>query len=585
MVQIEFTATTPFAGGQDFGAGAYERATGIARGALDPTAAANAGIVDLALAPRNAAGLVEWSTEIALLRPTNAARRNGRLVVDITNRGRKRVFGSLYDGTGDIATMNALESPASVGNAMPLSAGTSFFWHGWDPETPRANGNLRLSLPILEGITGPCRDEFVFGTRITPADRPSAPLSYPAVLAAGGRLTVRRTQEDPRREVPFSFVGERAIAVEGGFERGSIYEFHYTATGARPLGMGLAATRDLVAALRTQEAARCVVGLGISQSGRFLRHFLGLGLNQALDGARVFDGVFSHVGGAGRVFMNQRFAQPDRTGCWHEDRDFPEVWAPMALPADVSGVKVMQSNSSTEYWQKGACLIHTTPDGSADLSDPATSRHYLIAGTKHAASAGGSTAKGIGTNTNNPHNPGPALRALLEALFQWCEAGVAPPESRVPRLADATLVPAAQVLARFAGRGLALPRFASAAAEITDWVNAKRGPDMPALVAAVDADGNELAGVRLPDLAVPRGTYTGWNTYAAPGLGGEQADREGTFLAFPPERLAALYPTPAAYVAAVRAAAEALGRDRLLLAEDVAAFITRAEREGPVPPA
>ncbi len=614
IARFEVLAVAPFAAGRDFGAGAYERVTGLAHGALDPNDPRNAGIADLALAPRNAAGLVEYSTEVALLRPADPARSSGRLVHDVTNRGRKRVMGNLYDAVVDPAAANALEVAEAAGNGMGLRAGASYSWCGWDPEAPRANGNLRMSIPVIEGVTGPCRDEFVFGTRITPADRPTAPLSYPAVVAAGGRLTVKRTRDGAAREVAFEFAGERAIRLlpEGmGFERGSIYEFWYTATGARPLGVGLCATRDLVEFLRRDSASplaahqpRTVLAVGISQSGRFLRHFIGLGLNADSAGRRVFDGVLTHVAGAGRVFMNERFAQPDRTACWHEDLGFPEAWFPIAAAAsrdpmtgEVAGLLpglptdplLMESNTSTEYWQKGACLAHTAADGSADLAEHPGARQYLIAGTKHGAAAGLTTAKGNATNPNNPHNPGPALRALLEALAAWVEHGTAPPPSRVPRLADGTLVPAEQVIAAFPRvPGVALPRFATQVAPVADWVAGRHADaGWRSLVPAVDADGNERAGVRLPDIAAPLGSFTGWNMYAAEGLGGELADREGTFLAFPAQRdpadprapLAERYPDRAAYVAAVRVAAEALVRDRLLLAEDAAWFVARAERE------
>ncbi len=617
--RLEQVVATPFAAGRDFGAGGYERVTALAHGAVDPADPRNAGIVDLGLAPRNGEGLVEYSTELALLRPADPGRSSGRLVHDVTNRGRKRVMGNLYDAVADPATANAVEAAEAAGNGMGLRAGASYAWCGWDPETPRANGNLRISIPTLPGVTGPCRDEFVFGTRITPADRPTAPLSYPAVTAAGGQLTVRRMRDGAAREVAFEFAGDRAIRLlpEGTpFERGSIYEFRYTASGARPLGLGLLATRDLVEYLRRDPASplaahrpRTVLGVGISQSGRFLRHFIGLGLNADSAGRRVFDGVLTHVAGAGRVFMNERFAQPDRTACWHEDLAFPEAWFPLAaaastdptsgavaglLPGAATDPLLMESNTSTEYWQKGASLVHTVADASADLPEHPRARHYLISGTKHGAAAGLTTAKGNAANPNNPHNPGPALRALLEALAAWVEHGTLPPPSRIPRLADGTLVPAAEVIAGFPRLpGLALPRFATPVAPVADWVAGRLAEtSWRCLVPAVDADGNERAGIRLPDIAAPRGTHTGWNLYAAEGLREELADREGTFLAFPTQPdpadprapLSQRYPDRAAYVAAVRAAAEALARDRLLLPEDAAACIARAEAAGPVPP-
>jgi hypothetical protein len=621
---FEVTATESFAEGRDFGAGPYLRIAGLARGALDPADPRNACIDDLELAPRNAAGLVDYATEVVILRPADSARGNGRLLYDVTNRGRKMSFAAVFESHATTqAEQNAMRTAVAAGNAAPLRAGTTMVWSGWDPEAPRANDGLRIELPMLPGITGLSRDEFVFGTRIAPADRPTAPLSYPVADPdpAKARLTVRRTRDAAAEPVgAWEYAGPRAIRLlpDGTrFTPGSIYEFTYPATGARPLGMGYAATRDLIAFLRHAEAGnpiadlprRSSLAIGISQAGRFLRHFIDLGMNEDAAGRPVFDGVLSHIAGAGRVFINARFAQPDRTATWHEDFAYPEVWFPMAAASSTDPIsgrrdgllrgaptepKLIEVNTSTEYWQKGASLTHTTPDGTADLPEPANLRQYFCAGTKHGGRDGAGTAPGNAFHTNNPHSASPLLRALLAALEAWVEQAVPPPPSRVPRLADATLVPGEVALAAFpAIPGSLRPRFVTPVAAVEDWVAGKRGPEAwRPLVPALDADGNELGGVRLPDIAVPRGTHTGWNLYAAEGLRGELCDREGSFLAFaadeaarqaagdPRPSLAARYPTPAAHVAAVRAAAAALVAERLLLPGDAAAFVARAQRLG-----
>lgn len=629
ITAFEVTAQESFSGGEDFGAGPYLKISGIARGELDPADPRNAPIVDLGLAPRNARGRVDYATEVVILRPADPARANGRLLYDVTNRGRKMMFGGVFDAPGGQPELNALTTPGSVGLALPLRAGTTVVWSGWDPEAPRANGGLRIDIPVLPGITGMVRDEFVFGTRINPADRPTAPLSYPAAETdpAKASLTVRRRREDAPQPVAFAFAGERAIRLlpEGtAFTPGSIYEFRYTATGARPLGMGYAATRDLVSFLRHGEAdgqgrpgplagitVRATFALGISQSGRYLRHHIDLGMNADTAGRRVFDGVLAHIAGAGRVFANDRFAQPDRTATWHEDFAHPENWFPLAaaeatdpatgrrgalLKGDGSDPLLMEVNTSTEYWQKGASLIHTDPAGTQDLHALPNVRHYLVAGTKHGGRFGATTARGRCHNPNNPHSASPLLRALLAALEGWVEAGTPPPPSRVPRLADGTLVPADEALRRFpAVPGTLRPRFATPVAPVVDWVAGRRGAEEAwrPLVPAVDADGNERAGVRLPDIAVPRGTHTGWNLYAAAGLQEEPCDREGSFIPFaadaaarqaagdPRPSLAERYPSQAAYVAAVRVAAEVLAAERLLLPADAEAYVAAARERGP----
>lgn len=625
---FEVTAREEFAGGQDFGAGPYLRIAGIARGELDPADPRHAAIADLALAPRNARGQVEYATEVVILRPADPARANGRLLYDVTNRGRKMIFAYAYDAATAQAELDGLRTAASVGLALPLRVGTTLVWSGWDPDAPRTEDRMRIDIPVLPGVTGTVRDEFIFGTRVHPEGRPTAPLSYPVADRDPGKasLTVRRRRENAPRPVAFAYAGDadppRAIRLEPEgtrFEPGSIYEFRYPATGARPLGIGYAATRDLVSFLRHGEAdgqdrpgplagiaVRSTIALGISQAGRWLRHQIDLGMNADTRGRRVFDGALAHIAGAGRVFANERFAQPDRTATWHEDFAYPESWFPLAaaettdpatgrrgalLKGDGSDPLLMEVNTSTEYWQKGASLVHTDPAGLRDLPALPNVRHYLVAGTRHAGRFGVSTEPGRCHNPNNPHSAGPLLRALLAALEDWVETGTAPPPSRVPRIADGTLVPAEEVLRRFpAVPGALVPRFATPVAPVIDWVAGLRGAEEAwrPLVPAVDADGNERAGVRLPEIAVPRGTHAGWNLYAAEGLRSEPCDREGSFLPFAPDAaarqaagdprpsLAERYPGPAAYVAAVRVAADVLAAERLLLPADAEAYVAAA---------
>jgi hypothetical protein len=317
----------------------------------------------------------------------------------------------------------------------------------------------------------------------------------------------------------------------------------------------------------------------------------------------VFDGVFTHVAGIGRVFHNTPFAQPFRTRTWHEDHDFPEVEFPFSaatlvdpisgtsdalLRGEESDPKLIETNTSTEYWQKGASLLHTDPLGTQDVALPAKVRGYLLAGTQHGGKANMPRDKGPCVNPRNWHDPMPAIRALLVALDEWVVTDRAPPDSRLPHIADGTLVPAEEVVLPPVP-GLTRPRAANDVAPLPDWTQ----PQAPArawraLVPQVDLDGNERAGIRLPDIAVPRGTFTGWNLYAAPYASGELADRDGTFLAFaetPAARQAAGDPRPslqeryadaAAYGAAVRDCVAALQRDRLLLAEDAEQYARAA---------
>jgi hypothetical protein len=628
ITDISVTDIATFADGHEFGAaGAYVRIKGVARGMLDPGAAENAGIVDLDKAPRNARGLVEYATDFDILRPKDALRGSSILVYDVPNRGSKRIFSLLDDVVAD--GTNDPKTKEDAGLGFLLGRGYSLVWSGWDPGAPRANGGLGAEFPsVLDNgkpVTGRIRDEFHFGTR-APGDGSLRRLSYQAASTDknGARLTVRDRESDPRSEIApeaWEFVDDRSIRLlpEGRkFEPVKIYELWYEATGAKVLGIGYASVRDLVSFLRYRSANRggipnpLVSGMsgishalafGVSQSGRFLRHFLDLGMNRDSEGQRVFDGVFSHVAGAGKVFANHRFGMPGRTATQHEDRLYPENWFPFGttaatdpfsgksgaiLQGDTTDPLVIETNSSTEYWQKGASLVHTDPGGRGDAELPANARAYLIAGTQHGGRPGVDPRPGPCCNPRNPHSATPALRALFVALEEWVSKGVAPPPSRVPSIAAGTAIPAEQV------RMPRVPGFAHApgANRIIAAVDCVDPPETGATqaydtyVSAVDEDGNETAGIRLPPIAVPLGTHTGWNVYRE--QPDELADRDGSFIAFPRTRtnrdaaddprpsLEERYGAPAAYVAKVEAAAAALVAERLLLPADAAAFVAAA---------
>lgn len=576
IVAIEIKSRAPFVGGAGFGTvGAYERLDGVAIGELDPAHPANRGIVNLDKAPRNARGRVEYRSEVCILRPVDAAKGNGRILDQVNNRGRIMLFANLCAGK----VGNQPATAADLGNALPLKRGFTLVWSGWDPGAPRANGGLGLDAPVATDGGAPIvrriREEFISGSRGGVLEQ--FRLSYEAASQNDAVLTVRRTQKAPKQPVRFEFVDARTVRLaEGAPEAGSIYELRYSATNPRVLGIGFAATRDLISCLRGSTDGRDLLGrqvthalgFGISQAGRYLRDHLAQGFNQDENGGRVFDGIYTHVAGIGRVFLNTPFGQPGRTRTWHEDHDFPEIEYPFATAA--ADVKVMESNTSTEYWQKGASLLHT--DGARDVALPANVRGFFMAGTQHGGKAGMPRDAGPCVNPRNWHDPMPAVRALLVALDEWVAEGREPPGSRLLRIADGTLVKA-EAVAWPEMSGLVPPRAANDVVALDDWTD----PKVPvqtwqALVPQVDADGNENAGVRLPDIAVPTGMFAGWNLYRAPMPEGELADREGTYLAFSTDR----YPSKDAYVARVRDVVEVLIRDRLLLEEDAAGYLARA---------
>jgi hypothetical protein len=591
----------PFAGGAAFGAsGVYERIEGVVSGALDPSHPANRGIALLNQAPRDADGLVRYKSSYILLRPADPVLGNGRLIYEVNNRGRIMMLANLCAG----APGNDPKSLAELGNALPFRMGFSLLWTGWDPAAPKATG-LWLEAPAIEGLTRPIREEFVSGTRLGVHE--AFRLSHDAVRIIA--VTVRRTQTVERIPVPFVLADARTVrlAQEGTKPvTGSIYEVRYEATNPRVQGIGFAATRDIVSHIRshgvdfTGRTITHTLAFGISQAGRYLRDHIAQGFNAGCDGARVFDGVLTHVAGIGRVFLNTPFAQPFRTRTRHEDHDFPEIEFPFSsavmtdpvtgateglMRGDAGDPKLIETNTSTEYWQKGASLLHTDPLGGHDVALPPNVRGYLIAGTQHGGKAGMPRDNGPCVNPRNWHDPMAAIRALLVALDEWVATDREPPESRLPKIADGSLVPAGEV-AFPAVLGLTPPAAANEVYPLADWTD----PRAPAhawrpLVPQVDADGNEIAGIRLPAIAVPTGTFTGWNLYREPHPAGELADRDGTFIAFaatkeargadPRLSLAERYDSETTRVAQVKRVVDALRQQRLLLAEDAERLVLR----------
>jgi hypothetical protein len=636
LINLKIDRMEPFADGQEFGtAGGYLRITGTAYGELDPDHPLNAVIVNLDKAPRNGRGLVEYEAEFDILRPADVERGNRRILYEVLNRGRKNLLPVFHVAPETSPTSyNDPVTATDAGTGFTFRAGYTLVWSGWDPDAPRVNHGLAMRVPVATHhgttIVRTIRDEFVFGTRV-PTTRLTAPLSYEAATLDQGqaRLTVRTREGDPRTEIPpsqWAYANARSIKLlpEGtAFQPGLIYDFWYPAKDPKVLGIGFAATRDLISFLRYEArdragnanpvalnggdlGFRAVLAFGQSQSGRYLRDHVALGFNQDEAGRKVIDGYLSHVAGIGKVFANYEFGQPYRTRTQHEDHWFPENHFPFAhatLTDPVTGQTgglwrgdgfdplVIEVNTSTEYWQKGASLLHTDPLGQQDIVIPPSVRHYMMAGTQHGGRAGMRAARGTGIHPRNPHDPTPALRALLVALDQWVTEGEEPPASRVPTLAAGTLVAPTGV--KFPDiPGLQAPGFADRVDVLTDWVHPESTPTSAytPLVSQVDGDGNETAGIRLPAIAVPLATHTGWNLYKAPYPEGELCDREGSYVPFAKtkvERLANGDPRPSleerygnheAYVQRVKEVVRELQEARLLLPEDAARFVDEAAR-------
>jgi hypothetical protein len=498
-----------------------------------------------------------------------------------------------------------------MGDPLLFEQGFTLVWVGWEWDVPRRPGMLALDGPRIPGLTGLVRSEIIRNqrtTRGTLGDRAQTP--YAVADPDAATMTWRDDPTGPRTVVPRSlwrFLEDgNGVELEPGFVPGRIYEVIYKGKDPTVTGLGSAAIRDYISYLKQTGVVKRAIGFGTSQSGRFMRTFVYEGFNADEQGARVFEGVWAHVGGAGRGSFNIRFGQPSRDGHQRLNRFYPTDIFPFSdLPQTGSGrtdsllarataqgvvPKIFYTNGSYEYWGRGASLIHTTVDGKRDFAPGPESRIYYLAGTQH-----GPNANPVRHDTENPANPQDyrfALRALLLAMNAWITSGAAPPDSRLPLIAKHELVaPAALRFPQIPGVHLPKepytvyrldfgPDFRSKG--IIDFEPPKLGKPFPILVPQVDADGNEISGVRLPEQSVPLATYTGWNLRdASIGAPGVTYDMVGSFLPFPRTRadrekmgdprpsIEERYKSREDYLQRVAAAAETLVRARLLMAVDV----------------
>jgi hypothetical protein len=641
VVRVEVAGRADVLSGKSFGlAGAYEKLTATVYFALDPQNEANRIITDIALAPRNARGEVEFSADLYILKPKQMVRGNGAALLEIGNRGRKGLLGTFSRAQGSLDP----ETEAHFGDGFLLREGFTLVWVGWQFDPPATPGLMYVRPPragsATEPVRGLVRSNFVVNDRTyehTLADRDHVPYPAAAPDAPQSRMTVRQRVEDAPHEIPrnqWRFARMEAgqpvadsgkVWLQGGFEPGKIYEVVYVSENPPVVGAGAAAVRDMISQLKFEGAPDLGVargdlnralGFGTSQSGRFLRTFLYYGFNRDEAGRKVFDALMPHVAGGGRGSFNHRFAQPSRDAHPFLNFFYPTDIYPFTDVEQTdpeSGLsdgllthnlkpehrpKVFYTNSSYEYWGRAASLIHTTIDGRRDAPLPETTRIYLIAGTQHGPAAF-PPSTGIGQQLSNPMDYRWALRALLKALDRWVAEGVEPPSSRYPRIADSTLLtpeklnfpklPGVNYSTRIhkAYRADYGPKFYSAG--IVSNQPPKIGKAFPMMVSAVDADGNERAGIRLPELAAPLATYTGWNLFnAKAGPADEISSMVGSYIPLArtaAERKAAGDPRPsieeryssrADYLGRVSEAALALASEGYLLEADLAEVLRRA---------
>jgi hypothetical protein len=650
VVRLEILSRTPANNGAAVGTiGPFEVIRGRVHGEVDPKDPHNAIIQDLPLAPRNARGRVEYVATFTLARPLDPARSSGVLLYQVVNRGNGQVT---IGPDGDLSLIS-----------------------GWQGDLVPTENNQTIEVPIARQadgspLTGPVLVRFINvpdGTN-TAAIRLSSmgggPPRYPpvdlndraAALTMHASETLAGVQGGltavPRADwafadcatTPFPGVPDPAkICLRTGFRADRIYELTYTARDPLVLGLGLAATRDIVSFFRYAARDRAgnpnpiagavahTVSIGDSQSGNFIRTFLHLGFNQDEGNRIVWDGAFPRIA-ARQTPLNFRFALPGGAATLYEPGSEGVVWwAPYedrarGLPraglldrctATRTCPKIIEAFGSTEFWglRISPDLIGT--DAAADIPLPDSVRRYYYPGTTHGGGRGGFDVDGVtGGACTLPNNPNPeadTTRALTRALVAWVVSGTAPPESRYPRLASGDLVPANRTAIGLpAIPGLTFhdgilnpvldydfgPSFH--AADLTGVIT--RQPPrirqvIPTYVPRVDADGNETSGVGSVLFQAPLGTYLGWNLTRSGIFAGQGCGFTGGYVPFArtrAERAAARDPRPSleerygtleGYVCTVRRAAGQAVRDRFLLPGDAERLIAEARASRVLPPA
>ncbi len=588
VTHIDIQQRGPLSGGKAFGdVGPYEYLAGVLHFTADPQHPDNAVICDLALAPRNPEGLVEYSAEFHLLKPVNPP-SSGRLLVDSINRGNMTALSMFNyslrrtDGNPDVDT----------GDGLLMRQGYSVLSVGiqWDP--PESPERMRAWFPEAlnngQRLTGQATVQW-WPNKLTPhqmlSDAGHKPYRTAELDDPTAVLTVRDHQDGEPTILPRSswqFAREvdgdvkpddRFAWLEGGFQPGKVYELTYTAIGAPVIGLGFLGYRDAASFLKhgTEPEGNPLAGTidfayawGQSMNGRWLREYLYWGLNRDEQGRQVFDGMFAHIGSSRRGEFNLRFGQPSTNILRAPGNIYPFAFTATPEPVieenrglldrtrdNGSMPRLIHTNSGMEYWWSGASLGHTTVDGTKDIPPPDDVRMYYLTGAQHGPGTLPLSDTTIdGFKAQQPMNTldyRPAMRALLDALDRWVREGVEPPPSAVPMVREGTAVPRESIETPYT----AIPG-AAWLAHLPQRLRLDYGLDpdaglltyppkedgaYPTLVSAVDVDCNEVAGIRLPDVSEPLATYTGWNvrhaSMGSPGLMTSGSPLFGTTLPFP----------------------------------------------------
>ena len=618
LIRIEVSSRQDVLNGKPFGsAGAYEKLKGKAYFAVEPSKPHNQIIADLDKAPRNAQGKVEFSSDIFILKPKDPSRGNGVVLLDIVNRGNKALLSTFNHARGSADPSNEPD----FGDGLLMREGFTMAAIGWQFDVPKQNDRIGFDAPIASNdgqpITGWVDPWFIPNQRSDSFEYASGYFShaYPPVDANNPnyRLTAREGFVSaprllPRQDWQFGRMQNGQIqfdpnwiTLKGGFKAGTTYQVIYESKDPPVAGLGFAAIRDLASEFKYNSGAivhgRYVYTYGASQTGRYQRHMIYEGFTTDERNRQAIDALFIQTGATGIGSFNERFAQPNELGSFTQTK-FPIRYEtttdPVTGKRDGLGArvpagqepKIFLVDTGSEYWDRGrvAALRHLSIDGTEDLPDPPNVRVFSLAGTQHASSSWPPSGNG-GQLKSNPSDYRWAQAALLMDLDAWTRRGVAPPPSKHPMLGDATLVSQSKIqFPNISGVQWPLHVPGGYRADLPGGLSV-----LPFLVPQVDSDGNDIGGIRLPEQAVPLGTYCDWG-FRSESIGAPDTliAMAGSFIPFaktkaerektrdPRPSIEERYSGRADYLQRVEQAANLLVKDRFLLQEHIKPVVEAA---------
>ncbi|MDP6511703.1 MAG: alpha/beta hydrolase domain-containing protein [SAR202 cluster bacterium] len=646
VVGFDINTQRILADGKSWGeVGPYEELLGTLHFATDPLNDANSRITDVELAPRSDQGLVEFTADVSIILPVDRARGSGKLLLDVVNRGNRVGLPVFNSGPRmEIEADTPVDYDVDLGNGFLMRHGYTVMACGWQVDTPKKPALITLQGHTVEGMTGRVYTQLQSQSdthNLLLSDKGHQPYPAADMVEAGASLEVRDmpdTEAYPvprdqwrfgRLEADGTYVPDPGyICSEKGFEKGRLYQIVYTTDWAPILGLSFAALRDSVSWLkygsdstaRPIENIRHAYAYGISQTGRYLRTYIYNDFNRDESDREALDGIIANVAGGMRGEFNQRLGQNSKDRNNMMTHLFPFASVPQTdleteetdslhrrMDDRGSQTKVMYTNSSAEYYRGDSSLIHTDPDGNRDIEVAPTARIYHFSGTQHGIGTWPPTdttesIEGVARSQNirNVIDYSPLLRACLFNLDRWVNEGVEPPPNSHPRIDDGTAVPFELVKKVFDGipnanrpDRIAIPRRRDYAlkddVEQIQKMPPTVGKAFATLLPVVDADGNEIPGIRLPEVAVPLATHTGW-TLRHKDIGGETqllmfAGATMRFASTESQRAASRDPRPSIaeryaskddYLERVRGEAEKLVEQRYMLEEDIEFCVDKA---------